>query len=318
MALPSFSIVMPTHQRREVVCDAVRALAKLTYAGPLEVIVVIDGSTDGTAQALAKIDCPFPFHVIEQANSGAAHARNRGAERARGEILLFLDDDMIAAPDLVEQHARTYADGADAVLGHIPLDKGSSPGFLAEDVAIYAESMLGEFAPGALDVFTGQLSVRRSVFEEVGGFDEGFTAGAVLGNEDADFGVKLLPRYRLRHNAHAISRQRYVVSLRENMRRVVRHAAGDVRFAAKHPELARQLFEYRGAYRPRTRFLYAPLSRFPLLPRLLAELATRLAERAAKSRFRSSRGLARLFRGARSILYWSAVRSHGGIPRPRQ
>ena len=60
---PSFSIVIPTFQRRTVVCDAVRALARLKYAGPFEVIVVIDGSTDGTAAALAQLDVPFSLRI---------------------------------------------------------------------------------------------------------------------------------------------------------------------------------------------------------------------------------------------------------------
>ena len=64
--LPSFSIIVPTYQRRDVVCDTVRAFCRLTYEGPVEIIVVVDGSTDGTAAALAVLDCPFPLRVIEQ------------------------------------------------------------------------------------------------------------------------------------------------------------------------------------------------------------------------------------------------------------
>ena len=98
--LPSFSIVVPTYQRRAVVCDAVRALARLDYPGELELIVVVDGSTDGTIEALAELECPFPFRILEQLNSGAAHARNRGAAAAANDIILFLDDDMICEIDL--------------------------------------------------------------------------------------------------------------------------------------------------------------------------------------------------------------------------
>ena len=64
-AWPSFSIVMPTYQRREVVCDAVRALSEIDYPGDRELIVVVDGSTDGTANGLRQIDCPFPLKIIE-------------------------------------------------------------------------------------------------------------------------------------------------------------------------------------------------------------------------------------------------------------
>ena len=134
MARPSFSIVMPTYQRRDVVSDAVRALARLRYDGPLEALVVVDGSTDGTAAALAEIAVPFPFRVVTQANGGAASARNIGARAATGEVLLFLDDDMMVDPDIVEQHASSHLAGADAVLGDIPLEAGSRAGFLSAGV----------------------------------------------------------------------------------------------------------------------------------------------------------------------------------------
>lgn len=290
-------------------CDAVRTLCRLGYDGPVELIVVVDGSSDGTAAALSGIDCPFPFRIVEQANAGAATARNRGAAEASGDIILFLDDDMIAEPDLLEQHALTHRAGADAVLGSVPIDPASPAGFMADGVGAWADTLLTGAPLTGLDVFTGQLSVGRRVFEELGGFDTSFTAGPVLGNEDADFGVRLLPRFKLRHNPAAVSRQRFVVTPRESMRRVVRHAAGDVHFAAKHPHLGRQLFEFRGAYRPLTRFVLRPLSRIPLLPYLLSELGVRAAELGLRTRFRSSRTLSRLFGGARWVLYWSAVRS---------
>src|SRR6476469_7147811 len=105
MDYPTFSIVMPTFQRREVVCDALRSLTALKYGGDVEIIIVVDGSTDGRAEALAQIASPYPVRIIEQANRGASGARNRGASEARGDIILFLDDDMICESDLVEQHA---------------------------------------------------------------------------------------------------------------------------------------------------------------------------------------------------------------------
>jgi len=78
---PSLSVVIPTYQRRDAVCDAVRALARTDYAGAVELIVVIDGSTDGTTQALAAIACPFPVKIIEQ-NLAAIDRAIAEAQRA--------------------------------------------------------------------------------------------------------------------------------------------------------------------------------------------------------------------------------------------
>src|SRR5437868_3570039 len=122
MRRPSFSIIVPTYQRRDMVREAIYALSGLAYDGPIEIIVVVNGSTDGTAESVAKLDCRRQIRVVElQPNRGPAGARNRGASEATGDILLFLDDDMICDPNLVQQHARMYLEGADAVTGNIPL-----------------------------------------------------------------------------------------------------------------------------------------------------------------------------------------------------
>ena len=60
MASPSFSIIVPTYQRRDMVCESLSALSKLTYYGPLEIIVVVNCSTDGTAEAVGRLDFRWP------------------------------------------------------------------------------------------------------------------------------------------------------------------------------------------------------------------------------------------------------------------
>jgi len=313
-AWPSISVVVPTYQRRDVVCDAVRAICGIEYSGPIEIVVVVDGSTDGTAAALTQLQCPRPLRVIEQRNGGASAARNRGAAEANAEIILFLDDDMIADPELLAEHARMYREGADAVIGDTPIHPASPAGFLPESVARWIASTSVKSPLSPFDIFSGQLSMRRSVFEEIGGFDTALTSPAAFGNEDADFGVRLLARSDVRHNPAAISRQYYVVTPRQFMERARRAVAADLRFVRKHPQLARELFERKGLSRPLTRLVYRPLARIPLLPGLLARLAVRVADLALKTPFRSSRAVARFFSGARALAYWSALRASGWLP----
>jgi glycosyltransferase involved in cell wall biosynthesis/peptidoglycan/xylan/chitin deacetylase (PgdA/CDA1 family) len=313
-AWPPFSIVVPTYQRRDVVCDTVRALCRIDYAGPIEIILVVDGSTDGTAAALMQLQCPWPLRVIKQSNCGASAARNRGAAVAVNDVILFLDDDMIVDPKLVKEHARLHREGADAVVGDTPIDPDSPAGFLPESVARWIASTSVKSPLSPFDVFSGQLSVRRSVFEALGGFDTAFTAAAAFGNEDADFGVRLLARHDVRHNPAAISRQYYMVTPRQFMERAPRAVAADVHFVRKHPQLARELFERKGFSRPLTRFVYRPLARVPLLPGLITQLAVWVADFALKSAFRSSRMVAQFFSGARSLAYWSALRASGWVP----
>src|SRR5207253_5264601 len=141
----------------------------------------------------------------EQANCGAAHARNRAAAEARHDILLFLDDDMLCAPDLLTEHARFHRAGAQAVVGDVLRDPSSPAGFMADSNEAWLKRRGGPLT--LFDVWTGQLSVRRSVFERIGGFDEAYTGDTAFANEDADLGIRLLAKYDVRHNPAAISYQ---------------------------------------------------------------------------------------------------------------
>jgi GT2 family glycosyltransferase/peptidoglycan/xylan/chitin deacetylase (PgdA/CDA1 family) len=311
---PSFSIVVPTYQRRDLVCETVKALSALDYAGAIEIIVVVDVSKDGTVEALSNLQSRWPLRVVETANQGAAAARNRGASEAVHDVVLFLDDDMIADTDMLNQHAGLHRDGADAVIGDTPIYPDSATGFLGDSVARWIASTRVASPLSPFDIFTGQLSVQRTVFQDLGGFDAGFTATDTFGHEDSDFGVRLLDRFDVRHNPAAISHQNYAVSPRDYMARGRKAVAADLRFARKHPQLARELFERKGISRPLTRLVYSPLTRIPLASTLITKSAVALAEFALKTPFRSSRLVARYFSGARSLAYWSALRASGWFP----
>ena len=134
-----FSVIIPTYQRRGLAVDSVSALANQRFHSGFEVIVVVDGSTDGSAEALRELKLPFSYAVLEQPNSGASVARNHGAAIARGEILLFLDDDMEAHPRLLAEHDKRHRDGADVVLGNIPLHPRSPDNLLSRGCKDWAE-----------------------------------------------------------------------------------------------------------------------------------------------------------------------------------
>ena len=237
---PRFSVVIPTYQRRDLVVAAVRALAAQT--GPsAEVVVVVDGSTDGTAAALRALEVDVPLTVVEQANAGRARAVNVGATRARGQVIMFLDDDMVAAPDLLEQHDRALAAGADAVIGHIPVAAETSAGFLARGLARWAEDRRDRLVANGgqltvMDLITGQFSVRREVYEALGGLDERFTRSGSFGGEDIDFGRRLFDEgYRVEFAPEAVSWQHYVVGPRAYLRQWYQAGEADVVYTRKHP-----------------------------------------------------------------------------------
>ncbi len=319
---PRHSVVVPTFQRRDSVVASLRALRAQSVA-PVEVIVVVDGSTDGTADALrAEAAAPFPVRVVEQPNSGASRARNHGASLAAGELLLFLDDDMLAAPDLLEVLDRAHQDGVDAVLGHIPLAPQSPPSFLARGVAEWAEGRRRRLVDsgGALttaDLLTGQLSVRRDLFLALGGFDEQFTRDGSFGGEDTDFGRRLFDgEHHVVFAPDAVSHQLYTVTPRAYLRQWHQAGAADVGYVRKHPT---DLAEVYLAKRPHTRsnrLVVRPLSRVPVLRDVVA-LGARTGVLAVVRARPDAATAARAFFVVRNLEYWRGVERAGGMPRPR-
>lgn len=306
-----FSIVIPTYQRRDVVVASVTALSRQEFDESFEVVVVVDGSQDGTGEALRQLETPFSLTVIEQSNQGAAAARNQGAIAARGEIVLFLDDDMEAHPQLLAEHHRSHREGADVVLGHMPLHPDSPTNFLSENVRKWGEErgarLSSPEAKLALeDLLTGQISLKRQLFYQVAGFDTDFTKGGTFGNEDLDFGYRLLKDgYNIVFNINAISWQKYVVTPRQHLRQYHNAGRADVVFIRKHPELAENVLWIRPeSWRERLfwRWFLAPMRWFLLT--------------AIDAGFKNHR-LTKLYYKIWAMEYWQGVREAGGIPEPR-
>jgi len=267
-----FSVVIPTYQRRATALRTVAALDRQSERD-FEAIVVVDGSTDGSAAALRALEVGFPLRVLEQANRGAAEARNAGIAAAAGELLLTLDDDMEADPAMLGEHDRSHREGADVVLGDLPLAPGSPPNMLSWGVGEWARSRCERLsAPGAViglgDLLTGQLSISRAAYEDVGGFDASFTREGMFGGEDIDFGYRLIEAgYEIVFNPAAISRQYYDVDPALYLRRAREAGRARQELMLKHPELARGLGPGPSFKTRRSRWALTP---FVLAPAALA------------------------------------------------
>lgn len=114
--MPAVSIVIPTYNRAPVLGRAIDSALAQTR-GDLEVIVVDDGSTDGTATLLESYDDDRLVVLESGTNDGANAARNRGIERASGEFVSFLDSDDELAPTHVERALEAFRTGSDRVAG---------------------------------------------------------------------------------------------------------------------------------------------------------------------------------------------------------
>ncbi|HZV76760.1 MAG TPA: glycosyltransferase [Candidatus Babeliales bacterium] len=147
-----------------------------------EIVLVDDGSSDGTysviEQARGRATCAFT--VVAQANGGLARARNAGIARARGERIVFIDDDVLPLPNFVEEHLRAAARRRGAIVrgGAIEvedLDELPPPIWTIKNYS-------GNF------FWTTNVSVPLATIRAVGAFDESF---AEYGWEDIDVGLRL-------------------------------------------------------------------------------------------------------------------------------
>ena len=185
------SVVTPTYNRRERLGRVLTALAAQD-ADPktFEVVVVDDGSTDDTASFLEQQRFGFELRHVRQANAGPARARNVGIEAARGELVLFLDDDVVPAPHLVSEHVRSHDDPQLAVIGPLAsLPHYAQPWVAWEQDKLetqYSAMARGEYEATFRQFWTGNASVRREHLLAAGGFDTEF-----LRAEDVELGLRL-------------------------------------------------------------------------------------------------------------------------------
>ncbi len=188
VSFASVSVIVPTHDRHDLLHRALDSIGAQTQA-PLEVIVVDDGSKDGTAAMLRR---EYPDVVlIEQAHRGVSGARNRGIEGSRGDWIAFLDSDDEWLPQkLARQHAALETDPT-ARLCHTeeiwvrngvrvnPMKKHAKRGGRIFESCL----LLCCMSPSS-------VVVHRSVLEDVGVFDEALPAC-----EDYDLWLRITNRY---------------------------------------------------------------------------------------------------------------------------
>ena len=314
MTAPLFSIIVPTYNRREVVLGTLASVAAARRPGPCELIVVIDGSTDGTAEAIAGLDLSLPVTVLTQPNGGAAAARNAGAAAARGELLLFLDDDMTVDENLLHEHAKALRAGADVVVGHVRVDHRSPRNVLRRGVERWADLRKARLdaAGGRLsigDFLSGQLSVRSGYFAKVRGFDGSLTAQGTFGGEDTDLVYRLLQAgAQVRFSSAAISYQRYVVTAAQNMKQWVQAGRADAMLSRKHPGLGALL---KTSHRGDTLTGRATRALSALPETSTRALREHLERRVDEGRMDTATEYA--FAKLRDVAYWRGARAAGGL-----
>jgi glycosyltransferase involved in cell wall biosynthesis len=186
LRFPRISVVVCTHNGAPQLRDGLDALRALDYPD-YEVIVVNDGSTDGTAALVAG----YPFRLITTDNHGLGNARNTGLREATGDVVAYIDDDAWPDPHWLQYLAATFIEGDWAAVGG-PNLAPPSDGAVADCVAntpggpvhVLLSDREAEHIPGC------NMAFRRSTLCEIGGFDPRFR----VAGDDVDICWRLRAR----------------------------------------------------------------------------------------------------------------------------
>jgi glycosyltransferase involved in cell wall biosynthesis len=184
----SISIIIPTFNGASRIGYCLDSLSKQTAERDVEILVVDDGSTDN----IANMTGIYPFvRLISQANAGPASARNRGALEARGDILLFTDDDCIPMPNWLGAMLEPFKD-AD-VVGAKGIYRTRQKSLAARFVQIEYEDKYHLMAalPNIDFIDTYSAAFRRERFLEMAGYDTSFPVACA---EDIELSYRMSAR----------------------------------------------------------------------------------------------------------------------------
>jgi glycosyltransferase involved in cell wall biosynthesis len=198
----AITVIVPTFNRLPMLRLCLQHLERQTVTA-FEVIVVNDGSTDDTAAALLQIQhrSPLSIRVLHQKNGGPARGRNLAVAHAETPLCLFIGDDILASPTLVQEHVQFHLGQPDrkaAGLGRTQWDRTHqevTPYMLwYEDLQFDYRRLDAGVAPTWRHVYTSNLSMKTGLLQSHP-FDERFTAAAW---EDGELGYRLTTQDELR------------------------------------------------------------------------------------------------------------------------
>ncbi len=205
MNYPFVSILLATHNRRSWLEECLESLFNQDYPKEkYEIIVINDGSNDGTEKVLRtyekKAPCKFIWHT--QRNQGKAAALNTGLNNSiKGEIICFTDDDCVADKNWIKCMLNAFKDEKVGGVGGTIL--AYKPKNHVEKYGVFFDQ------EGSVSLATGNAAYRSHVIKSVGGFDT-----QLIGLEDIDFGVRVRGKgYKLKYTSEAIIYHRNYCSL---------------------------------------------------------------------------------------------------------
>lgn len=245
------SVIIPTYNRKSSLQITLDLLKKQTWSHErIEVIVVDDGSMDDTP-SIAVQAFPYKFKYIRQENQGSAAARNRGAEESHGDILVFIDDDILLEPEyiagLIEEHNHfNRIVGMGTCLPYLNEKSSVFERIQFSSILPLTEKRESEFVDYQ-DCVTNNLSVRYQDFYKIGKMQDVAGDGPTWWG-DIDFGYRAhLDGFRFRRSAKAICyhNDNSTRDLRSSKQRAYKVSQMAVLLIQKYPEMLPDLPMFR-------------------------------------------------------------------------
>lgn len=187
------SVVIPSYNGAHKIGRLLQSLEKQSYPD-FETLIVIDGSTDKTHELIEQNNYALTdLKVIVQENQGRSRTRNNGAKQVSGDLLLFIDDDMEAEPDLIRKHLDHHSVHTKSILIGSPFRRAEDAvtGFdkfqLNVEQSWSTNLRAGEVSLTNFAFTAQQCSLPKDLFFGLGAFDERLTDA-----EDFDLGIRAL------------------------------------------------------------------------------------------------------------------------------
>lgn len=224
------SVLIPTHNRKDILRKCLEGYSRQTFpADAFELIVVDDGSTDGTAEVVNGLAPTLPYRLsyTYQANAGPGAARNRGFRNASGEVILITGDDILPDERLLaehwEWHSERYPEKEIGILGYVTWLPDLAPTplmrWLERGVQFnYPVLVHGGIADWRYS-YTCNLSIKKGFLDESGEqFDERFVK---YGFEDIEWGYRLAKKgFSIRYDGHARGWHEHWTTLENSLQRM--------------------------------------------------------------------------------------------------
>lgn len=235
------SVIIATYNRCKMLMRTLPLLLAQDFPrDQYEIVIVVDGSTDGTAGFLQGFASCSNLRIVEQENRGQAAAINAGLRAATGDIVLFLDDDILCAPSVVAEHAGAIRNGNTCLaFGPVLVSPGEGDPLALDWARSFCDDFFEKKAASQPEtgwygcMASANSSAPRSVILSIGGLDESFSRG-----NDVELGFRLMQAgLRFSYLPNAMTHQIFTKTPRDVIEDARDEGIAEIRLGRMFPEL---------------------------------------------------------------------------------